>query len=333
MVSMRKLVALEEHMVTPAIAEAWRTAPTSERERADATGVMDSPLGDLLLDLGEGRLAAMDDQGIDVQVLSVTTPGVQNLEPGRAVPLAAAANDAIAAAMAARPDRFDGFATLPTSDPEAAAAELRRAVTELGLAGAMLYGRTGLVNLDDPRLEPIWAAAEDLRAPIYVHPQQPAEPVRDHYYSGFDPTTDSVLASAAIGWHYETGMQVLRLMLSGAFDRHPDLQLIVGHWGEVVLFYLDRIAFASGRFGVDLRRPLADYFRENLSYTGSGSTTPRLLRWTIEMVGVGRVMTAVDHPFIDNSGGAARRFLDEADLTDAEKDAIGSGNWEALRPR
>ncbi len=329
MVSMRKLIALEEHLATPEVAEAWRTAPGTDRDRADVASMMDMA-GEALLDVGKGRIAAMDDQGIDVQVLSLTAPGVQNLEAERAVPLARGANDAIAAAVAAHPDRFDGFATLPTPDPEAAAVELRRAVTDLGLAGAMIHGRTGPVRLDDPRNEPIWAAAAELGAPIYVHPHQPVDEVRDAYYTGFDPATDSALASAAIGWHYETGMQVLRLILSGAFDRHPDLQLIVGHWGEVVLFYLDRITAVSGRFGTDLRRPIADYFRENVSYTGSGLTVPRMLRWTIELVGVERVMTAVDHPFIDNSGGGARRFLEEADLTEAEKDAIGSGNWERI---
>jgi uncharacterized protein len=328
---MRKIVTLEEHMTTPSLAQAWESAPTSPREREDVASMMRME-GDALLDLGASRLAAMDDQGVDVQVLSVTSPGTQNLEAERAVPLARQANDAIAAAIAAHPDRFDGFATLPTPDPGAAATELRRAVTELGLGGAMIHGRTGDVRLDDPRNEPIWAAAAELHAPIYVHPHQPVDEVRDVYYSGFDPATDAALASAALGWHYETGMQALRLILSGAFDRHPDLQLILGHWGEVVLFYLDRIASVSGRFGTGLRRPLPDYFRENVSYTGSGDTTPRLLRWTIEMVGVERILMATDHPFIDNSGQATRRFLDEAELTDAERDAIGSGNWEKLHP-
>ncbi|MEJ2866865.1 amidohydrolase family protein [Actinomycetospora sp. OC33-EN08] len=328
---MRKLITLEEHLAVPEVAEAWTDAPTSQRDRDDVAMMMESR-GDALLEWGERRLAAMDDQGVDVQVLSLTAPGVQNLDVERAVPLAARANDTIAAAVAAHPDRFDGFATLPTPDPQAAAVELRRAVVDLGLAGAMVHGRTGPVRLDDPRNEPIWAAAAELGAPIYVHPQQPVDEVRDVYYSGFDPATDAALASAGIGWHYETGMQVLRLVLSGAFDRHPDLQLVVGHWGEVVLFYLDRISDVSPRFGTGLRRPVADYFRENISYTGSGMTVPRLLRWTIEMVGVERILSATDYPFIDNSGGAARRFLDEAQLTDAEKDAIGSGNWERLRP-
>jgi hypothetical protein len=197
----------------------------------------------------------------------------------------------------------------------------------------MIHGRTGAAGLDDPRNESIWTAAAELHAPIYIHPHQPVDGVRDAYYSGFDPATDATLASAAIGWHYETGMQALRLVLSGAFDRHPDLQLILGHWGEVVLFYLDRIASMSGRFGVSLRRPLADYFRENISYTGSGDTTQRLLRWTIEMVGIERILMATDYPFIDNSGNATRLLLDEADLTDTERDALAFGNWETLRAR
>ena len=322
-------MALEEHLVTPGIAEAWRASPDPDQDGQTEMSTSGT-LGERLLDLGEDRLAAMDDQGVDVQVLSVTTPGVQNLDAERAVPLARKANDTIADAVAARPDRFAGFAALPTPDPDAAATELRRAVTERGLHGAMLYGRTGTRNLDHPSHEPIWEAAAALRAPLYLHPQIPTAAVREAYYTGFGPQSDHVFAGPALGWHYETGVQLMRLVLSGVFDRHPELQVVVGHWGEVVLFFLDRTASLvdAGSFG--LRRPLLDYFRENVSYTGSGLLDHRYLRWTVEMVGVERLLTATDHPYIDNSGGAARRFLDDADLTDAERDAVAHGNWDRL---
>src|ERR1051325_6257649 len=162
---MLKLIALEEHLVTAGIFEAWRTVPETWRLYGAATGRPD--LINRLLDLGKTRLADMDDQGIEVQVLSVTPPGVQSLDAARAVPLAREANDAIAAAVRAHPDSFEGFATLPTPDPRAAAEELRRAVTGLGLKGAMIHGRTGSRNLDHPDLTPIWEAAAELRCPIY----------------------------------------------------------------------------------------------------------------------------------------------------------------------
>lgn len=325
---MRKIIALEEHVVTADITGAWNEAPDAQHLYTQWN--QEGLLGERLLDLGERRLADMDDQGIDVQVLSVTTPGTQSLTPERAVPLAREANDAIAAAVRSHPDRFEGFATLPTPDPAAAVDELRRTVTQLGFKGAMLHGRTGQKNIDHPDYEQIWATAAELRAPVYLHPQMPVIPVRDAYYSGIDPATDYILGGPAIGWHYETGMQLVRLILSGAFDRYPDLQLIIGHWGEVVLFYTERIGKMHELGHRKLQRPIIDYFRDNVSYTGSGDLSDRYLRWTIDMVGVDRIMYATDYPYIDTSAGQARRFLEQADLTDAGRDAIASGNWERL---
>ncbi|MEV5721571.1 amidohydrolase family protein [Amycolatopsis mediterranei] len=329
---MRKIIALEEHLATPRIAEAWKGAPDAERDgytRFTERGT----LGERLLDLGARRLADMDDQGVDVQVLSVTTPGVQNLAPDVAVPLAREANNAIAAAIRSHPDRFEGFATLPTPDPAAAAEELDRTVTQLGFAGAMIVGRTGAKNIDHPGFEPIWATAARLRAPVYLHPQLPVPAVRDAYYSGIDPAIDYLLGGPGIGWHYETGVQLLRLILSGTFDRHPDLQLVTGHWGEVVLFYTERLAKMQEWGQLPLERQLIDYLRSNVSYTGSGDLSDRYLRWAIDVVGVERIMYATDYPFVDTGAGQARRFLENADLSNAERDAIAHGNWERLTAR
>ena len=321
---MVKIIALEEHLMTSGIAEASSVAESTAMADFNGQGV----LGERLLDVGERRLAAMDDQGVDVQVLSVTTPGVQNLVPDRAVALARQANDAIAARVCADPERFEGFATLPTPDPGAAAVELRRAVTELGLKGALLCGRTGSKNIDHPDFEEMWAVAGELRAPVYIHPQMPVGAVQDSYYSGLDPVADFIFAGPGIGWHYETGIQLLRLILSGTFDRHPDLQVIVGHWGELVLFYTERIGHMREWAHLGLARPIIDYFRNNVSYTGSGDLGDRYLRWTIDVVGVDRIMYATDYPFVDTGSGRARQFLEQADLSESDRHAIGHGNWE-----
>jgi predicted TIM-barrel fold metal-dependent hydrolase len=321
-----KIVALEEHMVTPKVLEAWAALPGHD----DRTG----PFGGALLerrlaDMGEQRVRDMDDMGVDVQVLSLSTPGVQNLAAADARRLARDANDAVAAAVSSRPERFQGFATLPTPDPEAAAGELRRAVTELGLKGVMLNGRTGPRTVDDPDFAAIYATAADLRVPIYVHPQLPPAPVRDAYYRGFGDDFDALFAGAGLGWHFETGIQLLRLIFSGTFDRHPELQVIVGHWGEVVLFFLERIEVAD-RIGLGLDRPIADYLRQNVSYTPSGIHSHRYLRWTIDVVGVERVMYAADYPFLDAGEGGARTFLEQAPLSFEDKERIAHGNWERL---
>ncbi|MDZ7914877.1 MAG: amidohydrolase family protein [Rhodococcus sp. (in: high G+C Gram-positive bacteria)] len=324
-----KITALEEHLMTPAILDAWRDAPGAERDNYVGNNERGA-LGERLLDLGQQRVDNMDATGVDVHVLSVTTPGVQNLSAEKAVPLAREANDAVRGAMDRFPTRFEGFATLPTPDPQASAAELRRCVTELGFMGAMLNGRTGDRNVDHPDYEPMWKVAAELRCPIYIHPQLPQNEVRDAYYSGYDFRTSYVFGGPVIGWHYETGIQLIRMILGGVFDRYPDLQVIVGHWGEAVLFFTERIAHVKDWTAAGLKKPVIDYFRENVSYTGSGDLSDRYLSWTKEVVGTERIMYATDYPFIDTSEGKARSWLESADLTEAEKVAIASGNWERM---
>ena len=323
-----KIVALEEHFVTPELVRAWEGL--SGTERHDALDQMAMPdIHDRLLDFGDQRIAAMDAGGVTTQVLSLTTPGPQNLGPDEAVRIAANANDQLAGIIGQHPDRFGGFAALATPAPDHAARELRRAVTELGLDGAMLNGRTGDRNIDDPALEPIWKTAAALRAPIYIHPQLPVCPIRDRYYAGLSEAVDKVFAQAAIGWHYETGVQLLRLILAGTFDRHPELQVIVGHWGEAVLFYLERIATLDKVAG--LKRPIAEYFRENVSVTPSGIFSQRYFSWTREVLGIERILFATDYPYVPESKAGARAFLDAAPLSRADREAVAHGNWERLR--
>jgi uncharacterized protein len=323
-----KIIALEEHFVTPGMFEAWAAAPTVREDGTTQLG--EGALGRRLADVGAQRLRDMDDVGVDVQVLSLNQPGVQNLTPADARTLARDANDAVAAAVASSPDRLEGLAALITPDPPAAVHELQRAVSELGLKGAILNGRTGERNIDHPDFGDIYAAADELRVPIYIHPRLPVVPVREAYYSGFGDQLDELLAGFAVGWHYETGIQLLRLILSGTFDRHPDLQVIVGHWGEMVLFYLERISGMMDQARTGLDRPLAEYFHDNVFYTGSGMLTQHHLQWTIETVGVDRVMFSTDYPFIPLSHGAARTFLEQADLDPADKEKIAHANWERL---
>lgn len=326
-----RIVALEEHFVVPELVKAWEALPPGRMSMSGGSG--DDPISRRLLEIGEERIAAMDDQGVDVQVLSLNSPGVQSLDPGDAVGVARDANDALAEAIARHPDRFQGFAAIPTPAPEAAAAELERAVTQLGFAGALLNGRTGTTNADAMQFDDLYATAERLGVPLYFHPQTPVAPVVDAYYSGFGQRVDFILTNPGIGWHYETGMQILRMVFAGVFDRHPDLQIVTGHWGELVLFYLERTQQIVDAMGVRLERTLQEYARQNLWVTGSGLLSQRYLRWSTEVLGAERIMSAVDYPYIDNSGGAARRFLEEAPITADQREAIGSGNWERLLAR
>ena len=323
-----KIIALEEHFVTPALLRAQGHAPAAF---GDSSQTMSSAEVDTRVnELGELRIRNMDETGVDVQVLS-PAPGVQGAEPAEAVSLARELNDVTAETIKRRPDRFDGFAVLPTPDPAQAARELERGVEKLGLKGGFVYGRTQARNLDHPDMMPVFEAAAALRVPIYVHPQTPPLAVREAYYSGFGDQLDVMFANSGLGWHYETGVQIIRLILAGVFDRFPDLQIITGHWGEVVVFYLERIAGMEK--AAKLQRSVAEYVRENLYVTPSGMFSARYLQWTVEVMGIERIMFSSDYPYRFAPNGGARAFLEQAKLTPASKARIAHGNWEALTRR
>jgi predicted TIM-barrel fold metal-dependent hydrolase len=248
--------------------------------------------------------------------------------------VARAFNDRIAEAIAAHPDRFAGFAALPTADPKAAADELNRAVTELHLKGALVNGRTQERFLDDQFFWPMFESAEALGVPIYLHPMPPPKAVYDAYYAGFGDDVGFMLAAPAWGWHIETGLHALRLILAGVFDRFPALHIIIGHMGEAIPFMLTRIDDTLAG-GTALDRPkiatelsVKEYFHRNFHLTISGLFTDPPLRCAIDTFGAERIMFAVDHPFSD--GTKARRFLEQAAITDREREQIAHANAERL---
>jgi hypothetical protein len=322
-----RVIALEEHFATPEVMRAWASLDAVHADDMFA----ELTHGDLerrLLDTSGARIADMDASGIDVQVLSLTSPGVQSLEQSLAVRLARRTNNLIADRIRQVPDRFQGFATLPTPDPDAAAHELERAVTELGLAGAMIHGRTRDKTLDDRAFEPIYEAAAGLGVPLYLHPQIPQRQVRAAYYSGFGERLNLVLACPFPGWHYDLGIQLLRMILAGVFDRYPSLQVILGHWGELVLFYLDRLDQMPLLADIS-QNSISEYFRRNVWVTPSGIYSQRYLRWAIEIVGADRIMSSMDYPYIFDRAGQ-RVFLAESGLSQQDQDNIAGGNWERL---
>jgi uncharacterized protein len=321
-----KTVALEEHFLTEEIRRAWSETPLEAGE--DTRGFDRGDLESRLDDLTSSRIALMDESGVDVQVLSVTTPGLNNLEPARSIALARRTNDLLAATIARSPDRFEGFAVLPMPSPREAATELQRSVRELGLNGAMLHGRVGEKSLDHADFLPVFEVAAALRVPLYIHPQIPQRAVREIYYGGFNPQIDTAFATFGLGWHYECGIQFLRLALAGVFDRWPELQIILGHWGEVVLFYTERLR-ALERV-TKLRRPVVDCMRENLYVTPSGMFNESYLRRSVEVLGYDRIMFSADYPYQYRPGGGPRKFLGEIALTQEEKEKFAHGNWERL---
>lgn len=323
-----KLIAIEEHFLTREIRAAWASSAIGQ----EGTAAFDvGEIEQRLDNLGDGRIALMDEGGVDVQVLSVTTPALHNLEPEESVILARRTNNLIAATIAAHPARFQGLATLPTAAPADAALELERAVQRLGLAGAMLCGRTRDKNMDHPDFLPMLATAAELGVPLFVHPQIPQRAVRDVYYSGFGDSVDTAFATFALGWHYEAGIQFVRLMLAGVFDKYPDLQIILGHWGEVVLFYLERLGSLARV--AELQRPVLDYIRQNLYVTPSGMWSQSYLQRTLEIVGPERILFSSDYPYQYRPGGAGRSFVKKSSLSLEHKELFAHGNWERLTQR
>lgn len=321
-----KIVALEEHFLTPDVQAAWAAASLGGRDGSESLHF--GEIQQRLEELGEARISRMDESGVDVQVLSLTSPGLHGLAPAEGVSMARRTNDLLAAKIAAHPDRFDGFATMPTTAPREAAKELERCVRDLGLKGGMLFGRTRDKNLDHPDFLPIFEMAARLRVPLYIHPQTPSRVVRDVYYSGFSPEIDLAFATFGLGWHYDCGIQFVRLALAGVFDRLPDLQIILGHWGELVLFYTERLK-AFSRVTA-LRRSVVDTMRENLYVTPSGMFNLPDFRHAIDVIGVDRVMFSADYPYQYRTGGGPRKFLDELPIGEEEKQKIAHGNWARL---
>lgn len=323
------VIALEEHFTVPRlVAKIDKTAIAARgfRPRAvPATGP--SPM-DLAPEIGPDRLRYMDEAGIDMQVLSNTGPG-PDLVPGDAgVSLAKEMNDYLAEMVAANPKRFAGFAVLPMTSPEACPAELVRCVKELGFHGALINGTTEGRFLDDPRYDGLLAAAVELDVPIYIHPHLAPAPVREAYFSGLEPGAGRVLEAAGWGWHSETAIHVLRLVLSGALDRHPKLKLIIGHMGEMLPMMMAR---ADEVFSLDighLNRPISQQITDQVWVTTSGIFTEPPFLAALLTFGIDRLMFSVDYPYAPNAKG--REFLDRLTLAPADMAKLTHGNAEAL---
>lgn len=294
-------ITLEEHFVTESF---FRVTGAHDRETPPQLAELQSKL----LDIGPGRIADMDKSGIDLQVLSLAAMGFDALDADTASSLARDINDELAEAVHSHPTRFGGFATLALKTPATAAAELERCITRLGFHGALLDGTTGGLFLDDPRFLPVFEAASHLGVPIYLHPAPPPQPVRESYYSGLPGELGFLLSIAGWGWHAETGLHTLRLIVSGLFDRLPALQLIIGHVGEGLPYALARSSGILSQAAPHLRQPVADYFQSNIHCTTSGYFTLPPLRCALEVVGIDRLLFSVDYPYSSNMRG--RTFLD-----------------------
>ncbi len=316
-----RTIALEEHMLPADLADKV-FAGNRLSERKPPAVILRA-----LDDLGEGRLKVMDAASIDVQVLSATTPGSQQMSAADAVLLARQLNDRAAQAVRTYPKRFQALASLPTPDPQAAVDEAQRAVEELGFCGVIINGHTQGRFLDAPEFDPILTAIEKLGVPIYLHPTYPPPAVDEVYFSGLEPLIGVMLSMAGWGWHAETGLHVLRMVMGGVFERHAGLQVVVGHMGENLPFSLMRADFAMSRARPG-RPSVAEMVREHVHVTTCGYTTVPPLQCALSVMGVDRVLFSVDYPYADSHEATA--FLAQAPISPADREKIAHGNAERL---
>lgn len=320
-----KIVAIEEHFETPLHVAAYPPTPRRARNMADRSRQLGHDLNAELLDIGKSRLAAMDAAGIDVQVLSLTMPGTQGVDAATAIPMAIDANDRMSAAVKAHPGRFQAFAALPTADPAASVKELERAVTRLGFKGAMINSHTQGSFLDDKKYWGIFECAAALQVPIYLHPRDPHPAVLKAYFEGYED-----LAFAAWGFAMEACSHFLRLVFSGVFDAYPKLTVILGHLGEGLPFWLDRLQDhtleATKRRG--LKKTARQYLTENLVVTCSGQFSTPAFLCTLMAFGIDNLMFSADWPYESNR--VAVDFLNQLPLSQSDKEKIAHRNAERI---
>lgn len=336
--SLNKIIAVEEHFILPQIsakvmqfltAQNGGQPPVSKAQRELMKIVL--PTQDFIAEVGEKRLDFMDKAGITMQILSYGAGSPQNItDPILAEELCIEANDALLQLISLNPKRFAGFSLLPMTSVEKAVKELKR-TTQLGLKGAMISGTINGKFLDEAEFFPLFETAEKLGVPLFLHPAIIDKNVSDFYYQSKENAWSEVaglmFASAGLGWHFDAGIQVLRLIFAGLFDRLPHLQIISGHWGEMVPFYLNRLDDQQDKT-LQLKYKISDYYKRNIFISPSGFFSENQLKYAIAEVGVDRILFACDYPFLWNENAGA--FLQSAAISKADKHKIAYQNAEKL---
>lgn len=317
-------IAAEETFTIPEVLEALAELVAREPDRIPPHATLLEPaMSAALVDLGAGRIAAMDEARIDKQILSIWSPGVQVFGASQGAELARLANDRLAAAIGAHPDRFAGLATVAPQDPDAAVEEIERAVAGLGLNGVLINSHTNDEFLDQPKYWPILEAAEAFDAPIYLHPRIPPAQL-------YGALSDYTLYGALWGFGIEASTHAVRLLMSGVFERFPELKIVLGHMGEGVPFWLSRLdAISSTRPGIPatVRRP-SEYFMDNFVIVTSAMFWDPVLTFCHSVLGPERILFGIDYPFAPSA--VATRWMDAAPLPEADKRLIYHENAERV---
>ncbi|MDO4230357.1 MAG: amidohydrolase family protein, partial [Capnocytophaga sp.] len=333
----KKIITIEEHFVIPEITAQVNAfiasknggkIPNAEVQKELMQMVLPNPKD--IVDVAAHRLQFMDEAGVDMQVLSYGAPSPQNIgDEALALKLCQDANNKLSEFIKANPTRFSGFAVLPMANPTAAADELTRSVKELGLKGAILSGTFNGKFFDEEQFHPVFARAEALGVPVYMHPAIIEPSVAKHYYqsAAWSPVAGAMFATAGYGWHHDSGVAVLRMIFTGMFEKFPKLQIISGHWGELVPFYLNRLDDQQSKT-LSLPKKISDYYKSNIYITPSGLFSNEQLEFMLKTVGADRIIYSADYPFLIDKN--TRNFLEKAPISKQDKEKIGYKNAEKL---
>lgn len=334
---LKKIITIEEHFILKNISQkvvAFNTKKSSgilpnASVQKELMAIVLPTLNDIA-DVGERRIQFMNEAGIDMQVLSYGAGSPQNItDKVLAIELCQETNNELAKLIKTHPTRFSGFAILPVADPNAAAEELERTTKQLGLKGAMLSGTFNGRFFDEPEFLPIFAKAQDLNVPLYMHPAIIEKNVAEHYYQSdnWSAVAGAMFATAGLGWHLDSGIAMLRLIASGIFDKLPNLKLISGHWGELVPFFLNRLDDQLGKT-LQLNRKISDYYKSHIYITPSGLFSENQLKYAIAEVGADNIIYSGDYPFLIDKN--TKEFLETADISKRDKEKIAYKNVEKL---
>ena len=285
-----------------------------------------------LTDVEEQRLPYMDKVGIDMQILSYINLASGMLKGEERTNSCIKGNEFLKEQVDKHPDRFMAFACLPLWDVEASVKELERCVKEYGFKGALVQGKFDGHFLDEKQFIPIFEKAAELDVPVYFHPSMPVREIQDYYYTSHDGSWSDEVAnefgSAGFGWHLDIGIQVVRMILSGIFDRCPNLKIITGHWGEGIIEMLDRMDYMMPKRITGLKKNISEYYKENIYVTPSGIESEINLEAVTKYMGADHIIWAVDYPYLRNE--TVVDFLMNSNLPEEEKELISHKNAEKL---
>ncbi|MFI5280665.1 MAG: amidohydrolase family protein [Gemmatimonadales bacterium] len=287
------VVDFHNHYYPPAYLDALEKGPSAVRITRDADGnpVLHYP-GDYNVAVPGHRDIAFRQQaikaaGVDMQVVTLTTPGTHVETPDRAAALSRLVNDAFAAVIEERGAHFTALATLPLNDPAASVKELRRSMDQLGLKGAMLFSNVNGVALADPRYRPLYEAADALGAVLYIHPTNPV---------GVEAMTDYWLMPL-VGFPFDTTLAAAKLVMSGVAERFPRIRWVLGHLGGAIPYIAERLdrgyhAFEECR--ANIKQPPSEYLKR--FYYDTVNFDVGALRLAIEFAGADHVLAGSDYP-------------------------------------